>query len=70
MELKSFLDPTVERFLGNAEDRLRSHRVKNRLLICRNDGALSPVGEWIALSGGGGKTLAMVPVVFGVVEYA
>jgi N-methylhydantoinase A len=47
--LNSFLHPTVERFLYSAEDRLRSHRVENPLLIYRNDGASSLVGKSVAL---------------------
>ncbi|MGC2348217.1 MAG: hydantoinase/oxoprolinase family protein, partial [Mycobacterium sp.] len=47
--LNSFLHPTMERFLYNAEDRLRSHRVKNPLLIYRNDGASSRVAKSVAL---------------------
>lgn len=47
--LNSFLHPTMERFLYNAEDRLREHRVKNPLLIYRNDGASSRVAKSIAL---------------------
>jgi N-methylhydantoinase A len=47
--LNSFLHPTAGRFLYNAEDRLRSHRVKNPLLIYRNDGASSRVGKSVAL---------------------
>ncbi|RZL80245.1 MAG: hydantoinase/oxoprolinase family protein [Rhodococcus sp. (in: high G+C Gram-positive bacteria)] len=47
--LNSFLHPTIERFLYNAEDRLREHRVKNPLLIYRNDGASSRVAKSIAL---------------------
>ena len=45
----SFLHPTMERFLYNAEDRLRSHRVKNPLLNYRNDGASSRVAKSVAL---------------------
>ncbi|ABH00355.1 MULTISPECIES: hydantoinase/oxoprolinase family protein [Rhodococcus] len=47
--LNSFLHPTMERFLYNAEDRLRGHRVKNPLLIYRNDGASSRVAKSVAL---------------------
>lgn len=47
--LNSFLHPTVERFLYNAEDRLREHKVKNPLLIYRNDGASSRVAKSVAL---------------------
>jgi N-methylhydantoinase A/oxoprolinase/acetone carboxylase beta subunit len=56
--LNSFLHPTVERFLYNAEDRLRSHRVKNPLLIYRNDGASSHVAKSVAL-----KTYSSGPAV-------
>src|SRR6201987_4450128 len=47
--LNSFLHPTMERFLYNAEDRLRSQRVRNPLLIYRNDGASSRVAKSVAL---------------------
>lgn len=47
--INSFLHPVMERFLYNAEDRLRSHRVQNPLLIYRNDGASSRVSKSVAL---------------------
>ena len=47
--LNSFLHPTVERFLYSAEHRLRAHKVKNPLLIYRNDGASSRVAKSVAL---------------------
>ncbi|MET8246962.1 hydantoinase/oxoprolinase family protein [Streptomyces sp. NPDC005202] len=47
--INSFLHPTMERFLYNAEDRLREHRVRNPLLIYRNDGASSRVAKSVAL---------------------
>jgi N-methylhydantoinase A/oxoprolinase/acetone carboxylase beta subunit len=47
--INSFLHPVMERFLYNAEDRLRSHRVQNPLLIYRNDGASSRVAKSVAL---------------------
>ncbi|GEL19232.1 hydantoinase/oxoprolinase family protein [Pseudonocardia asaccharolytica] len=47
--LNSFLHPVMERFLYNAEDRLRRHRVRNPLLIYRNDGASSRVAKSVAL---------------------
>jgi N-methylhydantoinase A len=47
--LNSFLHPTVERFLYSAEHRLREYRVKNPLLIYRNDGASSRVAKSVAL---------------------
>ena len=47
--INSFLHPTVERFLYSAEHRLRAHRVKNPLLIYRNDGASSRVAKSVAL---------------------
>ena len=76
--LNSFLHPTVERFLYNAEDRLRSHRVKNPLLIYRNDGASSRLAKSVASRREKGPTmlssllgmLAMLPVVFGVAGWA
>ena len=76
--LNSFLHPTVERFLYNAEDRLRSRRVKNPLLIYRNDGASSRVAKSVASGRGRERKmlsavlgmLAMLPVVFGVAGWA
>ena len=47
--LNSFLHPTVERFLYSAEHRLREYKVKNPLLIYRNDGASSRVAKSVAL---------------------
>ena len=47
--LNSFLHPTVERFLYSAEHRLRTYKVKNPLLIYRNDGASSRVAKSVAL---------------------
>jgi N-methylhydantoinase A len=76
--LNSFLHPTVERFLYNAEDRLRSRRVKNPLLIYRTDGASSRVAKSVASRRGRERKmlsavlgmLAMLPVVFGVAGWA
>ena len=76
--LNSFLHPTVGRFLYNAEDRLRRHRVKDPLLIYRNDGASSRLAKSVASRREKGPTmlssvlgmLAMLPVVFGVAGYA
>ena len=70
----SFLHPTVERFLYNAEDRLRNRRVKNPLLIYRNDGASSRVAKSVASTRKKERTmlsaaLGMLPVVFGVAGY-
>ncbi|WP_104625611.1 hydantoinase/oxoprolinase family protein [Helicobacter felis] len=47
--LNSFLHPTMERFLYSAEHRLRAHKIKNPLLIYRNDGASSRVAKSVAL---------------------
>lgn len=47
--LNSFLHPTLERFLYSAEHRLRAHKVKNPLLIYRNDGASARVAKSVAL---------------------
>lgn len=47
--INAFLHPTMERFLYNAEDRLRQLRVQNPLLIYRNDGASSRVAKSVAL---------------------
>ncbi len=47
--LNSYLHPTVERLLYSAEHRLRGHKVRNPLLIYRNDGASSRVAKSVAL---------------------
>ena len=47
--LNAFLHPAMERFLFNAEDRLREHRTRNPLLVFRNDGASSRVAKSSAL---------------------
>ncbi|PIE46337.1 MAG: hydantoinase, partial [Gammaproteobacteria bacterium] len=47
--LNTFLHPTLSRFLYSAESRLRAHKVKNPLLIYRNDGASSRVAKSVAL---------------------
>lgn len=47
--LNTFLHPTLENFLYSAENRLRAHKVKNPLLIYRNDGASSRVAKSVAL---------------------
>ncbi|MBH0123730.1 hydantoinase/oxoprolinase family protein [Rhodococcus sp. NPDC003382] len=47
--INTFLHPTIERFLYNTEHRLRDHRVRNPLLIYRNDGASSRVAKSVAL---------------------
>ncbi|WP_427170034.1 hydantoinase/oxoprolinase family protein [Arthrobacter sp. 92] len=47
--INSFLHPTMERFLYSTEHRLREHKVKNPLLIYRNDGASSRVAKSVAL---------------------
>lgn len=47
--LNSFLHPSMERFLYNAENVLREHRTKNPLLIFGNDGSSSRVAKCIAL---------------------
>jgi N-methylhydantoinase A len=47
--INSFLHPTVERFLYSTEQRLRAHKVKNPLLIYRNDGGSSRVAKSVAL---------------------
>jgi N-methylhydantoinase A len=47
--INSFLHPTMERFLYSAEHRLRDYKVKNPLLIYRNDGASSRVAKSVAL---------------------
>lgn len=45
----AFLHPTMERFLYNAENRLRDYHTKNPLLIYRNDGFAGRVAKTVAL---------------------
>jgi N-methylhydantoinase A/oxoprolinase/acetone carboxylase beta subunit len=45
----AFLHPAMERFLYSAEHKLRAHKVKNPLLIFRNDGHSARVAKTIAL---------------------
>jgi N-methylhydantoinase A/oxoprolinase/acetone carboxylase beta subunit len=47
--INSFLHPAMENFLYNAENRLRSYRTKNPLLIFRNDGDASRVAKSVAI---------------------
>ncbi|WP_424193608.1 hydantoinase/oxoprolinase family protein [Ampullimonas aquatilis] len=47
--INSFLHPAMEQFLYNAENRLRSYRTKNPLLIFRNDGDASRVAKSVAI---------------------
>lgn len=47
--INSFLHPAMENFLYNAENRLRSYRTKNPLLIFRNDGDASRVAKTVAI---------------------
>jgi N-methylhydantoinase A len=47
--INSFLHPSMEAFLYNAENRLRAYRTKNPLLIFRNDGDASRVAKTVAL---------------------
>jgi len=47
--INSFLHPSMEAFLYNAENRLREYRMKNPLLIFRNDGDASRVAKTIAI---------------------
>ncbi|KAF0225415.1 MAG: hypothetical protein FD176_466 [Rhodospirillaceae bacterium] len=47
--INSFLHPAMESFLYNAENRLRDYRMKNPLLIFRNDGDASRVAKTIAI---------------------
>ena len=47
--INSFLHPAMESFLYNAEARLREFRVKNPLLIFRNDGDASRVAKTVAI---------------------
>lgn len=45
----AFLHPAMERFLYSAEHKLRAHKVKNPLLIFRNDGHSARVAKTIAI---------------------
>lgn len=47
--INSFLHPSMEAFLFNAENRLRAFRTKNPLLIFRNDGDASRVAKTVAI---------------------
>ena len=47
--LNAFLHPAMERFLFHTEGRLREHRIRNPLLVFRNDGASSRVAKSSAL---------------------
>lgn len=47
--INSFLHPSMEHFLFNAENRLREYKTKNPLLIFRNDGDASRVAKTIAI---------------------
>lgn len=48
--LNAFLHPAMERFLFNAESRLRAHRTRRPLLIFRNDGGSSRVAKSSAIT--------------------
>ena len=47
--LNAFLHPAMERFLYNAEHKLRSNKSRNPLLIFRNDGHSARVAKTIAI---------------------
>jgi len=47
--LNSFLHPAMERFLYNAENRLRDYRTRNPMLIFRNDGNSTRIAKTVAL---------------------
>lgn len=47
--INSFLHPSMENFLFNAESRLREFKTKNPLLIFRNDGDASRVSKTVAI---------------------
>lgn len=47
--INAFLHPAMEKFLYNAENKLRIHRAKNPLLIFRNDGNSTRVAKTIAV---------------------
>ena len=45
----AFLHPAMERFLYNAEHKLRAYRIRNPLLIFRNDGHAARVSKTAAI---------------------
>jgi N-methylhydantoinase A/oxoprolinase/acetone carboxylase beta subunit len=47
--LNAFLHPSMEQFLHHAESRLRQQRIRNPLLVFRNDGGSTRVARTIAL---------------------
>jgi N-methylhydantoinase A len=47
--LNSFLHPTMEHFLYNAENELRQHNMRRPLMVFRNDGNSSRVAKTVAL---------------------
>lgn len=47
--INAFLHPSMEQFLHHAEDKLRRHRIRNPLLVFRNDGGSTRVSRTIAL---------------------
>ncbi len=47
--INAFLHPAMEKFLYNAENKLREHRAKNPLLIFRNDGNSTRVAKTVAV---------------------
>ena len=47
--VNTFLHPVMERFLYQAQSRLRENKVNNPLLVYRNDGASSRVSKSVAL---------------------
>ncbi|MGP1281595.1 MAG: hydantoinase/oxoprolinase family protein [Parasphingopyxis sp.] len=47
--VNAFLHPSMEQFLHHAEDKLRRHRIRNPLLVFRNDGGSTRVSRTIAL---------------------
>lgn len=47
--LNAFLHPSMEQFLHHAENRLRQERIRNPLLVFRNDGGSTRVARTIAL---------------------
>lgn len=47
--INAFLHPSMEQFLHHAENRLRRERIRNPLLVFRNDGGSTRVARTIAL---------------------
>ncbi|MFC3053161.1 hydantoinase/oxoprolinase family protein [Kordiimonas pumila] len=69
--INAFLHPSMEQFLHNAEEKLRYRRIRNPLLIFRNDGSSTRVSRSIAIntysSGprGGAEGVAVLAALYG-----